>query len=101
MFPELADQLKEIAERVVNEFAATLLGLDRPLPQVRKALKFPGIADPGVDGIILSGGIGRLRPSPIACMCFLHPARERRRQLWRDVSRGAGSDRGGDRRKLR
>ena len=70
MFPELrALRLKEIAERVVNEFGGDLRsGLGGPLPQVRKALrKFPGIADPGADRIILFAGIAPIAAVPSNC----------------------------------
>src|SRR4051794_35299659 len=57
MVPELrAMRLKEIAERVQKEFAGDLRGSLRglPLAQVRRALKkFPNIADPGADRILL------------------------------------------------
>jgi endonuclease III len=67
MVPELrAMRLKEIAERVKKEFGgdlrAGLKGL--PMAKVRATLKkFPGIADPGADRIVLFGGI-----SPVAAV---------------------------------
>ena len=67
MVPELrAVRLKEIAQRVQKEFAgdlrAGLQGL--PMAKVRAALKkFPGIAGPGADRIVLFGGI-----SPVAAV---------------------------------
>jgi endonuclease-3 len=61
MVPELrAMRLKEIAERVAKEYGgdlrAGLGGLS--IAQIRRALKkFPNIADPGADRILLFGGI--------------------------------------------
>src|SRR5258708_3515831 len=50
---------KEIAARVQDEFAGDLkAALVGPMPQVRKLLKkFPNIADPGADRILLFAGI--------------------------------------------
>ena len=56
MVPELrATRLQQIAQRVVNEYDGNLDSLfTGPIPSVRKALKrFPNIADPGVDRILL------------------------------------------------
>ncbi len=67
MMPELrALRLKEIAERIQKEFGgdlrARLKGLS--IAQVRAALKkFPGIADPGADRVLLFGGF-----SPVAAV---------------------------------
>ena len=60
MVPELrAMRLKEIAARVQDEFGGDLkAALVGPMPQVRKLLKkFPNIADPGADRILLFAGI--------------------------------------------
>jgi endonuclease III len=60
MVPEMrAMRLQQIAERVENEFGGDLnAGLIGPLKEVRRALKkFPGIADPGADRILLFGHI--------------------------------------------
>jgi endonuclease-3 len=71
MVPELrAMRLKEIAERVQKEFGgslrATLKGL--AVTQVRAALKkFPSIADPGADRILLFGGISPVAAVPSNC----------------------------------
>jgi endonuclease III len=56
MVPELRTmRLQQIAERVLNEYGGDLEALfTGPVPAVRKALKrFPNIADPGVDRILL------------------------------------------------
>jgi len=66
MVPELrALRLKETAMRVKDEFGGDLrLALAGPLSEVRKTLKkFPGIADPGADRILLFAGI-----TPIAAV---------------------------------
>lgn len=71
MVPELrALRLKEIAERVQKEFGgdlrAPLSGM--PIAQVRASLKkFPGIADPGADRILLFGGISPVAAVPSNC----------------------------------
>jgi endonuclease-3 len=71
MVPELrAMRLKEIAARVRNEFGgdltAALKGLS--ISQARAALKkFPGIADPGADRILLFGGISPVAAVPSNC----------------------------------
>lgn len=60
MLPELrAARLKEVAARVKDEFAGDLrAALVGPVARVRKILKsFPSIADPGVDRLLLFGGI--------------------------------------------
>lgn len=71
MVPELrAVRLKEIAERVQKEFGGDLRGALRglPLAQVRAALKrFPNIADPGADRIVLFGGISPTAAVPSNC----------------------------------
>jgi endonuclease-3 len=67
MVPELrALRLKEIARRVQDEFGGDLRGtLTGPLQAVRKALKkFPGIADPGADRILLFAGIAPIAAIP-------------------------------------
>jgi len=71
MVPELrATRLKEIAERVQKEFGGDLHGALRriPLAKARAALKkFPGIADPGADRILLFAGIAPLPAVPSNC----------------------------------
>ena len=70
MVPELrALRLKEIAMRVKDEFGGDLrLPLAEPLSAVRKTLKkFPGIADPGADRILLFGGIAPIAAVPSNC----------------------------------
>jgi len=71
MVPELrAARLKEIAERVQKEFGADLCGSLRrmPIARARTALKkFPGIADPGADRILLFAGIAPLPAVPSNC----------------------------------
>lgn len=71
MVPELrAMRLREIAERIQKEFGgdlrAALNGLS--VAQVRLALKkFPNIADPGADRILLFGGISPVAAIPSNC----------------------------------
>jgi endonuclease-3 len=70
MVPELrAMRLKEVAARVKDGFGGDLrAGLVGPLATVRKELeKFPGISDPGVDRILLFGGIAPLAAVPSNC----------------------------------
>jgi len=70
MVPEVrAMRLKAIAERVQNEFGSDLrAGLVGPIAQVRKTLKrFPNIADPGADRIILFAGIAPVAAVPSNC----------------------------------
>ena len=70
MIPELrAMRIKEIALRVKNEFGSDLRsGLMGPLTEVRKALKrFPGIADPGADRILLFGHLKAVAAVPSNC----------------------------------
>lgn len=70
MVPELrAMRLKEIAARVKDAFAGDLrAGLVGPIEQVRKELKkFPGVADPGADRILLFGGIAPVAAVPSNC----------------------------------
>jgi endonuclease III len=71
MVPDLrALRLKEIAERVEKEFGGHLLeGLKGlPIARVRAALKkFPNIADPGADRILLFGGISPVAAVPSNC----------------------------------
>jgi endonuclease III len=61
MVPELrAMRIQQIAERVENEFSGDIRNALRGrIEDVRKRLKkFPGIADPGADRILLFGKIG-------------------------------------------
>jgi endonuclease III len=70
MVPELrAMRLKEIAARVKDEFAGDLRSaLVGPIAQVRKILKkFPNIADPGTDRILLFAGIAPIAAVPSNC----------------------------------
>jgi|SRR5450432_1915601 len=70
MIPELrAARLKEVAARVKDAFAGDLrAGLVGPIGQVRKELKkFPGIADPGTDRILLFAGIAPVAAVPSNC----------------------------------
>jgi endonuclease-3 len=71
MVPELrAMRLKEIAERVQKEFGGDLReGLNGlTIARVRAALKkFPNIADPGADRILLFGGISAVAAVPSNC----------------------------------
>jgi endonuclease III len=59
--PEVrAERLKEIANRVLEEFAGDLTAAlkSMPLAKARGLLKsFPGIGDPGADRILLFGGL--------------------------------------------
>jgi endonuclease-3 len=70
MVPELrALRLKEIAARIKDEFAGDLRAvLVGPLAEARKRLKkFPNIADPGADRILLFAGIAPLAAVPSNC----------------------------------
>jgi endonuclease-3 len=71
MMPELrAMHLKEIAERIQKEFDGDLRAalVRLPISKARAALKkFPGIADPGVDRILLFAGISPVAAVPSNC----------------------------------
>jgi endonuclease-3 len=71
MMPELrAMRLKDIAERVQKEFGSDLMAAlgGMPVPKARAALnKFPNIADPGVDRILLFAGISPVAAVPSNC----------------------------------
>jgi endonuclease-3 len=71
MMPELrAMRLKEIAERTQKEFGGDLRAALAKLPvsKARAALKkFPNIADPGVDRILLFAGISPVAAIPSNC----------------------------------
>ena len=71
MVPELrAMRMKEIAERVVREFCGDLTTALRGLTAVkaRAALKkFPNIADPGADRIVLFAGLSPVAAVPSNC----------------------------------
>lgn len=71
MVPELrAMRLKEIAERVQRDFGCELWSALKtmPIPRARAALKrFPGIADPGAERILLFGGISPIAAVPSNC----------------------------------
>ncbi|HET9401593.1 MAG TPA: hypothetical protein VFO34_11655 [Candidatus Acidoferrales bacterium] len=68
MVPELrAQRMKEVAMRVVNEFGGDLRAAIAvaPLAQARKILKkFPNIADPGADRILLFARIAPIAAVP-------------------------------------
>ena len=70
MVPELrALRLKEIAARVLREPGGDLRSaLAGPIAQARATLKkFPNIADPGADRILLFGGIAPVAAVPSNC----------------------------------
>ncbi len=71
MVPELRGfRLHQIAERVQKEFAGDLSAALRalPLPKARAALKkFPNIADPGADRILLFGRLSPIAAVPSNC----------------------------------
>jgi endonuclease III len=70
MVPELrAMRLQQIAERVLHEFGGDLRsGLSGPIKDVRKTLKkFPNIADPGVDRILLFAHLHPVAAVPSNC----------------------------------
>jgi len=70
MVPELrALRLTEIAMRVQNEFAGDLrTGLTGSIQKVRAILKkFPNIADPGADRILLFAGLAPIAAVPSNC----------------------------------
>jgi endonuclease III len=70
MVPELrAMRLKEIAVRIQNEYGGDLrAGLVGPIEQARKTLKkFPNIADPSADRMLLFGGIAPIPAVPSNC----------------------------------
>jgi endonuclease III len=70
MVPELrALRLKEIARRVKDELGGDLrAALAGPLSEARKTLKkFPSIAEPGADRILLFSGIAPIAAIPSNC----------------------------------
>lgn len=70
MVPELrAMRLKQVAARVQDEYGGDLrAALVGPIAQVRKALKrFPNIADPGADRILLFGELAPVAAVPSNC----------------------------------
>lgn len=74
MFPELrAQRLKEVAMRVKDQFGGDLrAGLAGPIVEARKTLKkFPSIADPGADRILLFAGISPIAAVPSNCVHVL------------------------------
>ena len=83
MVPELrAMRLKEIAARIQNEFGGDLIAALKGLsiPKARAALgKFPNIAGPGADRILLFAGLSPVAAVPSNCPHVL--VRIYRRQL--------------------
>jgi endonuclease III len=70
MVPEIrALRLTAIAARVENEFGGDLrAALIGPIPKVRQLLKkFPNIADPGADRMLLFAGVAPLAAVPSNC----------------------------------
>jgi len=70
MVPEVrAMRLQQVAERVVNEFGGGLSNaFVGRIEETRKKLKkFPGIADPGVDRILLFGKVAPVAAVPSNC----------------------------------
>ncbi|HLH07850.1 MAG TPA: hypothetical protein VKW78_11485 [Terriglobales bacterium] len=70
MVPEIrAERLKEIARIVQDEYGGDLrAGLAGPISKTRKTLKrFPGIADPGADRILLFARIAPVAAIPSNC----------------------------------
>jgi endonuclease III len=70
MLPEQrALRVKEIAMSVEDEFHGDLrTALNGPVPAARKILKkFPGIADPGADRILLFAGVAPIAAVPSNC----------------------------------
>jgi endonuclease III len=68
LVPEIrAERLKELADRVIDEFGGDLASALKELPiaKARAVLKsFPGIADPGADRILLFGRIALIAAVP-------------------------------------
>jgi A/G-specific adenine glycosylase len=95
MVPELrAQRLKQIAARVKDQFDGDLLlALRGPLEQARKELKkFPNIADPGVDRILLFAHVAPLAAIPSNCpqvlvRIFLGMERENYGVTYREAQR--------------
>ena len=70
MVPELrAQRLQEIAARVRDELGGDLLGaMQGPVEKARKLLKkFPNIADPGADRMLLFAGVAPVAAVPSNC----------------------------------
>lgn len=70
MVPELrAQRLQEIAARVRDELGGDLLGaMTGPVEKARKLLKrFPNIADPGADRMLLFAGVAPVAAVPSNC----------------------------------
>src|SRR5215813_13560206 len=70
ILPEIrAERVKEVAARIKNEFDRDLrAALNGSITKVRKILKsFPSIDDPGVDRILLFGGIQPVAAVPSNC----------------------------------
>jgi endonuclease-3 len=83
LFPETrVMRLKEIAERVLNEFGGDLRsGLAGPISLARASLKrFPGISDPGADRILLFAGLAPIAAVPSNCPQVLVRIRKGREQ---------------------
>jgi endonuclease-3 len=70
MVPELrAQRLKEVAMRIKDHLGGDLrAALTGPIAEARKTLKkFPGIADPGADRILLFAGLAPVAAVPSNC----------------------------------
>ena len=71
MVPDIrAQRLKQIVERIQREFAGDLKGglMAMPAARARAALKkFPNIADPGADRILLFAGLAPVAAAPSNC----------------------------------
>ena len=95
MVPELrAMRLKEIAARVKDEYAGDLRSaLVGPIAQVRKLLKkFPNIADPGADRILLFGSVASsCRSLELSARPRANPTRPGTRKLRDDIPRSTTS----------
>jgi endonuclease III len=95
MVPELrALRLKEIAMRVKNNFGGDLRSaLTGPITDARKKLKkFPSIAEPGADRILLFGDMSPIAAVPSNCPHGPHPRRPRTGELHRELSCGTASN---------
>ena len=106
MVPELrAQRLQQIAERIQQECHGDLLtALAGPPEAARKLLKkFPNIADPGADRILLFANLSPIAAVPSNCPQVLvrYPPRPRTRKLQRHLPRSPGTHRSRSRQGLR